>query len=635
MNLKIKRKQKKIILICFVAAILLMLFFPRPLSRQLRGVCFVECKSRYAVAMPGGDTLRLVLIPPGTDSLPRWAVTGSDTMRTPLLGTFMDADTASLRGNATGFFVSPEGHAVTSASVVYGLPQRLTGEELRQCLLQKGKQLKALQDVLKHQEEELDYYHQRHNVTDEGYSVVENHRELVKKRLERLAHLLDGCEKALRGISQATATLECDITMDFREMLSSGKVVSHRFPGRICAADNGLLLVQATGGTLPSGAVRFSPYWLPTRYWIPPFVAKRILGFLLADKDTPLAKEVRPDVLPADTALVALWPEGAPVANAFGHLSGVVVGGKIMAGNDINRLLEKESSFPARFVRNIVSGIKIFFYGRENSPQVSRHMADTIPQNIRAYWMTDTIVRKAVLPCGTYVGQWNDNRPAGAGLMRYTDGSLHSGHWRSGMRWGLGTTTTPQGTCYSGYWEADSLAKGVMTDSAGRYEGGFGKALECQGYGIQQGRDGSRYEGEWADNLRQGFGYSIGAADVVKCGIWKRGKFVGEEMDFTQNRIYGIDISRYQHESGRKKYRINWERLRITRLGAKGRKAAQGTVDYPVSFVYIKATQGTTIKSAYYAADAVAARKRGIPVGAYHFLTLTLFWEAQSVGVDY
>lgn len=598
-----------------------MLFFPRPLSRQLRGVCFIECESRYAIAVPGGDTLRLVLADSVSESQEQGGKPGGNALLLPVSGSTLAADSAKLHGNATGFFVSPEGHAITSAAVVHGLPLTIGGEALRRNLEQKRGQLHALREVLKQQEQELDYYHLRHSVTDEGYTQVENRREFVKKRLERLNRLLEGCDKVLNDSSDATATLECDITMDFREKPGSGQVASHRFRGKVCGMAEGLLLVQPPGRTLPDGAVRFCPYWLPTRYWIPPFVARRILGFPLADKGVRPDKGTQPDVLPADTSLAELWPEGAPVADAFGHLDGVVVGGRIVAGNAINRILETEGNFPTRFFRHIAGSIKNFFYGRESGMSVSKQMADSIPQNIRAYWLTDTLVRKATLPNGTYVGQWKDNQPAGTGCMLYTDGNLYCGYWKAGMRWGYGTTTTPQGACYTGYWEGDSLSEGVLTDSVGKYEGGFGKALECQGYGIRQWWNEDRYEGEWVDGQRQGFGFFIGTTDVVKCGIWKRDKFSGEEMDFTRNRIYGIDISRYQHESGRKKYRIDWNRLRITRLGTKGKKATRGPVDYPVSFVYVKATQGTTIKSAYYAADAAAARKKGIPVGAYHFFS--------------
>ena len=52
--------------------------------------------------------------------------------------------------------------------------------------------------------------------------------------------------------------------------------------------------------------------------------------------------------------------------------------------------------------------------------------------------------------------------------------------------------------------------------------------------------------------------------------------------------IHGIDISHYQGT-------IDWDKLRITSLGP-GRRVL-GNVDYPVSFVYVKATEGKTVKN--------------------------------------
>ena len=46
-----------------------------------------------------------------------------------------------------------------------------------------------------------------------------------------------------------------------------------------------------------------------------------------------------------------------------------------------------------------------------------------------------------------------------------------------------------------------------------------------------------------------------------------------------------------------------------------------GAVDYPVSFCYIKSTEGTTIRNRYFRADYTAARRRGIKTGAYHFFS--------------
>lgn len=154
--------------------------------------------------------------------------------------------------------------------------------------------------------------------------------------------------------------------------------------------------------------------------------------------------------------------------------------------------------------------------------------------------------------------------------------------------------------------------------------------------------DGSYYRGHFDDRLRRdGSGFSIDG-HLVKYGLWQADKFKGERMRYTADRVYGIDISRYQHElqkpvrqrvtkrgkGGRKVTRtvitkrvgINWDALRITSLGHKA--GAEGAhVDFPVDFVFIKCTQGTNIRSDYYAADLSAALRSGIPAAPYHFFS--------------
>lgn len=66
---------------------------------------------------------------------------------------------------------------------------------------------------------------------------------------------------------------------------------------------------------------------------------------------------------------------------------------------------------------------------------------------------------------------------------------------------------------------------------------------------------------------------------------------------------YGIDLS---HHNGK----INWDKLEI-------------------SFIYLKATEGATVKDSCFQRFMGEAKKRNIAVGAYHFLTTARSAEAQ------
>lgn len=164
--------------------------------------------------------------------------------------------------------------------------------------------------------------------------------------------------------------------------------------------------------------------------------------------------------------------------------------------------------------------------------------------------------------------------------------------------------------------------------------------------------DGSYYRGDFNELLeRDGEGFAVDDR-LVKYGTWKADKFQGETMLYNAERIYGIDISRYQHDmphavkqrvtqrtkKGKiitktvrtKTVGIDWGRLRITNLGEKAQRNVQGEVNYPVSFVFIKCTQGTSIQNKYYASDLAAALRHSIPVAPYHFFSHKSAGKAQA-----
>ena len=67
----------------------------------------------------------------------------------------------------------------------------------------------------------------------------------------------------------------------------------------------------------------------------------------------------------------------------------------------------------------------------------------------------------------------------------------------------------------------------------------------------------------------------------------------------TENtKVWGIDISHYQEV-------FDWDRLK----------------EHEPGFIFVKATEGTTIQDSKYAEYYKAIRKLDIPVGSYHFFT--------------
>lgn len=200
------------------------------------------------------------------------------------------------------------------------------------------------------------------------------------------------------------------------------------------------------------------------------------------------------------------------------------------------------------------------------------------------------------------------------------DGGIWTqGRWLRVERTGKGVGFDHSGRLVAGTWSADTMSSGTRYDDDGIYRGQTDRWMQACGHGIYRYSDHT-YEGRFADDREDGFGVAV-STQKLRAGEWKGGKFKGERMQYTSERIYGIDISKYQHGKGRKRYPIHWGQLRITSLGRTGNKRASGEVNYPVSFVYIKSTEGTTIRNRFYASDYTQARKHGVRVGAYHFFS--------------
>lgn len=203
------------------------------------------------------------------------------------------------------------------------------------------------------------------------------------------------------------------------------------------------------------------------------------------------------------------------------------------------------------------------------------------------------------------------------------------GRWKGIGRQGTGLDCDTAGRIVMGHYEADRLANGLRVDTASIYSGDFDGSV-AEGHGCCLTADGTYYEGQWQDDCRHGFGFAVSPQTHIRVGQWKNDRYLGERMQYTSERIYGIDISRYQHGHGKKQYPIQWNRLRISYLGYKHQRNATDKVDYPVSFVFIKSTESTNIRNPFFAQDYMKARQCGIPAGAYHFFRCKTSGTAQA-----
>lgn len=222
-----------------------------------------------------------------------------------------------------------------------------------------------------------------------------------------------------------------------------------------------------------------------------------------------------------------------------------------------------------------------------------------------------------------YAGEIRAGSPFGYGKCSFADGSVKRGSWQNGLLNGEAELIDTTGVVYAGVWAYDHLSGGTAAYPNGDlYVGSFLDDRIFDGAGELYGIDGAIYLGSWAENQRDGFGMNVTADGKVQCGSWKEDEFEGERILYTADRVYGIDIARYQHLNRRRKpCNISWKYLRITSLGTRSAKRISGVVSYPVSFVYMKATEGESVINQYFKADYVQAKKLGIHVGSYHFFS--------------
>ena len=207
------------------------------------------------------------------------------------------------------------------------------------------------------------------------------------------------------------------------------------------------------------------------------------------------------------------------------------------------------------------------------------------------------------------------------------------GTWKNHSREGTVITLDTLGRTILAVCQADTVVTAIRADEEGTYQGDFSQT-GASGHGSYLAANGNYYEGRWEQDKKHGFGLEMVLADRenprLRVGEWRKNRFMGERMRYTSERIYGIDIARYQHGKGRKPKPILWDQLRIIHVGKNGSHNVRGKADYPVSFVYIKSTEGTSVRNKFYVNDYSQARKHSIRTGAYHFFSTKTSGAAQA-----
>ena len=555
------KRKVKISLITILSlclvALILFVLLPRRQQTLLSAICRVDAHTTYALPLKQGDTLFLSL---RADSL-------QDAATMP--------NAVAEQHSQSGAFVSNVGDIVTSDFVVGGMPDSLTSVEVNQRLSGLDSLLNRRLHTQQSELKELNYYARTHTVVDDGYNEVMAYREKVNKLTTQTKAALSEVQFA-RKQKHLTAHLYTKIVVHLPHSTDS-------VSAKIRAHHSGLLLVQLCSERLPQQCRRFSVY----RWGVHKMRCK-----LYAFNDFgSCCLSVNPVITDSDKELYPA-AEGGAWVNSSGHFAQVQRGKTRISSQQVIELMRQVHSWPMWWLTNLVGWTKNISLSTNKQEKVSSPNA---------------------LSCTTLL------LPDSLCYQGEVSSKKVNGH---AMRQGYGVLTRlTDSTRYIGIWHNDSLLQGKRCDAKGVYVGQFDAKGEFQGKGAFYATNGEYYSGECDNGKRSGHGFSSKGRQMVRCGSWKAGRFQGERMIYTADRIYGIDLSRYQHEKGRKRFSINWKSLRITSLGADRR--IQGSVDYPVSFAYIKSTEGRSMFNKYYPSDLRQARAHGIATGSYHFFTAT------------
>ena len=504
--------------------------------------------------------------------------------------------TARKHSFSTGFFVNGSGLVQTRWHHPELLLNHLSQDSLRTVLSARLDSAQNRYLELKLLLDEMDYYKRTHTVYDEGYNQILQLNESLAHESDSVSSLVDILTLALAG-DDIDVSVDQQLKAYYRPTASDSLLV-------LDAQEVDEQHCRLLSGETPDGAYIFNTTSL--RWW---GGRRMAFGYLREPLNSSDSSAFIPSLIVLDSVSsdvpLPVTLSGAPVVDQRAHLRAVCLpaGWQEAGGFSIN---------PAAWWRSIRQSVSAIF-----SDVPGENPSELLYESCRLVVHRETSLgqgREEALFTGV-VGEGDVQY----GRLDYSDGSHYEGFLHEGLRSGRGVYVDVQDQCFEGEWECDTLPAGIRMSPNARYVGDFDALLRPSGEGVLTGS--SYYEGEWSEGKRHGFGIALVPGKITSIGVWRNDAFRGERIVFNSDRVYGIDIARYQHELGSRTFPILWKSLRLVNLGVKYKKNIDGSTSFPISFCYIKASQGVKTTNQYNDDDATNARKYGIKVGQYHFFS--------------
>lgn len=189
---------------------------------------------------------------------------------------------------------------------------------------------------------------------------------------------------------------------------------------------------------------------------------------------------------------------------------------------------------------------------------------------------------------------------------------------------GFHSWLSPKGNMYIGIWHNCQLDSGTIITDKSVYVGKISN-LAPDGYGIMYYNDGSVFKGEWNKGDKEGIGLWEKKDGTRRFGEWSKGLLVNGNndsvltTDSVMDYVLGIDLSKYQHVEV-----MGWDNMALftNSEGLPYTSAYKNDKHLaPVTFVFIKSTQGDNQDPAY-EKHLAEARSHKLVVGSYHFFTI-------------